>query len=241
MTRAFRPECLRCRYDLTGLDDGGLCPECGLSIQESLRLDGMGTPWQRVGGLKGWWVTFAAMIRRRRRMWETVRLDSASANALETTTILFASMLVCLSAAGSAAVGSVVAYGDAVDAVSLLTALVPVSVVVVLGLFLFNGLVRLAINVALYASGRSLPAAAAQTVIAHASYWLILVVAGASPLAVHWYFGDAGTGCRRSFHPLTLEDSTVVRSVEFALMALGVWMYVVTVASGVRALCRVKD
>jgi len=53
--------CERCGYVLEGLDQAGVCPECGKPITESLPQRRIGTPWQQKPGFKSlvrtWWMT----------------------------------------------------------------------------------------------------------------------------------------------------------------------------------------
>ena len=53
--------CERCGYVLEGLDQAGVCPECGKPIAESLPQLRVGTPWQQEPGFKSlvwtWWMT----------------------------------------------------------------------------------------------------------------------------------------------------------------------------------------
>lgn len=40
-------ECIKCGYNLHGLKSDGVCPECGLSVAESLKGDESILPWRR--------------------------------------------------------------------------------------------------------------------------------------------------------------------------------------------------
>ncbi|MGP1347914.1 MAG: hypothetical protein ACTS3F_14755 [Phycisphaerales bacterium] len=46
--------CVGCDYDLSGLDPLGVCPECGVGIDASLRAHLGGTAWQRNPGYRTW-------------------------------------------------------------------------------------------------------------------------------------------------------------------------------------------
>jgi hypothetical protein len=53
--------CEKCGYVVEGLDQAGVCPECGKPIVESLPERRVGTPWQQEPGFKSlvrtWWMT----------------------------------------------------------------------------------------------------------------------------------------------------------------------------------------
>ena len=66
--------CETCGYDLTGLDEDALCPECARPLRDSLT-DRPGSPWQRDPGLGSWMTTTAAMLAAPRAFWNDVRVE----------------------------------------------------------------------------------------------------------------------------------------------------------------------
>ncbi len=67
--------CEKCGYVVEGLDQAGVCPECGKPIEESLPQRRVGTPWQQQPGFKSliktWWMT----LRHPKRTLDVMRFD----------------------------------------------------------------------------------------------------------------------------------------------------------------------
>ncbi len=68
--------CEKCGYVVEGLDQAGVCPECGKPIEESLPQRRVGTPWQQQPGFKSlvrtWWMT----LRHPKRTLDIMRFDA---------------------------------------------------------------------------------------------------------------------------------------------------------------------
>ena len=56
--------CVRCRYDLIGLELDGLCPECGLPIEASRWRWATGSPWQLERTIRSLGPTWLALFQR---------------------------------------------------------------------------------------------------------------------------------------------------------------------------------
>lgn len=80
--------CENCGYDIGSLeprlaDEPGLkCPECGKPIAESLPERRVGSAWQRLRGIGGWFAAIVLTIVRPRRVWRIVEADFASSRNL---------------------------------------------------------------------------------------------------------------------------------------------------------------
>ena len=59
--------CERCGYSSLGLAPESLCPECGMSFEESVRMRAAGSPWQQKQAARAWLQTVAIVCIRPRR------------------------------------------------------------------------------------------------------------------------------------------------------------------------------
>ena len=77
------PRCEGCGYDLTHRPAGGLCPECALSLDDSLLPETRrpGSPWERQGGIVGWVKSVAAIVIAPRQYYGRLQLNSPIAAA----------------------------------------------------------------------------------------------------------------------------------------------------------------
>ncbi len=71
--------CESCGYVVHGLDEAGICPECGKSIEESLPERREGSAWQGSRTMRNAWRTFWAVLRSPRAAFGIVRIDHARA------------------------------------------------------------------------------------------------------------------------------------------------------------------
>ncbi len=62
--------CEKCGYVLEGLDQAGVCPECGKSIAESLPERRVGTPWQKKASAWSLLKTWYAILRHPKRTFD---------------------------------------------------------------------------------------------------------------------------------------------------------------------------
>lgn len=77
------PTCEGCGYDLTHRPVDGLCPECGLSLDDSLLPEKRrpGTSWERQDGINGWWKTVTAIVIAPKRFYGRLQLKTPLAAA----------------------------------------------------------------------------------------------------------------------------------------------------------------
>jgi len=72
------PRCEGCGYDLSHRPTSGLCPECGLSIDESLLPNRRrpGSLWERQGDVTAWLATIVTILFSPKRFYEQLQLRS---------------------------------------------------------------------------------------------------------------------------------------------------------------------
>lgn len=78
------PTCEGCGYDLSHRPTDGICPECGLSLDDSLlpQKRRPGIAWERQEGIDGWWKIVAEIVAAPRRIYGQLQLKSPVAAAL---------------------------------------------------------------------------------------------------------------------------------------------------------------
>lgn len=147
--------CETCGYDLAGLDEDALCPECARPLRDSLTHRRPGSPWQRDPGLGSWMSTTAALLAAPRAFWDDVRVEDWRSWNLMNVNALAVSCMPLLAA---------LVFGEA-----------PAGIVA--WLMTFVGLfIALMITMAIVRVGRGVRGDVAQVAVAHASG---LLVAGA--------------------------------------------------------------
>jgi hypothetical protein len=83
--------CEGCGYDISSLDAGGACPECGRPLRQSLPEHRAGSPWQKSGA---WFATLVLCVRSPRRLFEVIRLEERSSRALARRNNLEAGLII---------------------------------------------------------------------------------------------------------------------------------------------------
>jgi hypothetical protein len=86
--------CERCGYNLSGTGPDGVCPECGLTVGESLPARRTGSPWQRRPGPLSWVRTGLATLLRPTRTFRALRIRPEGATLLSLLNLWLAGALI---------------------------------------------------------------------------------------------------------------------------------------------------
>ncbi|MFN7021998.1 MAG: hypothetical protein ACK4WH_11820 [Phycisphaerales bacterium] len=88
--------CEDCGYVIESVGEGGVCPECGRPVADSLPSRRTGTPYQSHPGIRTWLGTLLVTIRHPVGVWGTVVIGGGTDNKLLFTTLIAAAIGVML-------------------------------------------------------------------------------------------------------------------------------------------------